>query len=79
MGETRNPYNIFVGRPEGKRELSIPRRRWEDGIRMDLKEIVQEVVDWIYLAQDKEWVRGLVNTVVNMIKSSRAISRVRCT
>jgi hypothetical protein len=45
MGEIRNAYNIFVGKPEGKRPLGRPRRRWEDNIRMNLKEIMWEVVN----------------------------------
>jgi hypothetical protein len=47
-------YTILVGKPERKRRVSKPRRRWEDNIRNDLKEIVWECVDWIYLAQEKE-------------------------
>jgi hypothetical protein len=45
---------FFVGKPEGKRSLRRPRRRWEDNIRMDLREIGLEVVDWMYLAQDSD-------------------------
>jgi len=44
MGEMRNAYKIFVGKPEGKRPLGRPRRRWEDNIRLDLREIGREVV-----------------------------------
>jgi hypothetical protein len=50
----RNTYNILVGKPEGKRPLGIPRRRWEDNIRMDLVEIGWECVDWMHLAQDRD-------------------------
>jgi hypothetical protein len=53
MGEERKVYKILVEKPEGKRPLGRPRRRWEDGIRMDLGEIGLEGVDWIRLAQDK--------------------------
>jgi hypothetical protein len=48
----RNAYNISLGKPEGKRPLGRPRHRWEDNIRMDLRGIVWEGVDWIYLYQE---------------------------
>jgi hypothetical protein len=54
MGEERKVYKVLVGNPEGKRPLVIPRRRWEDGIRMDLREIGLGGVDWIRLARDRE-------------------------
>jgi hypothetical protein len=54
MGEERNVYKVLVGKPEGKRPLGRPRRRWEDGIRMDLREIGWVSVDWIQLAQDRD-------------------------
>jgi hypothetical protein len=54
MGEMRNACNILVGKPEGKRPLGRPRHRWENNIRLDLREIWWEVVDWIYLAQDRD-------------------------
>jgi hypothetical protein len=57
-------YKILVGKPEGKRPLGRPRRRWEDNIRMDLREIGWEVVDWMHLAQDRDQWLALVNTVV---------------
>jgi hypothetical protein len=50
MGEVRKLYKVLVGKPEGKRPLGRPRRRWEDGIRMDLREIGLGDVDWIRLA-----------------------------
>jgi hypothetical protein len=53
MGEMRNTYQIFVGKPERKRPLRRPRCRWEDNIRMDLREIEWEV-DWIHLVQDRD-------------------------
>jgi len=53
IGKMRNAYNILVGRPEGERPLGRPRRRWEDNIRMDLREIVWEGVYWIHLVQDR--------------------------
>jgi hypothetical protein len=54
-----------VGKPEGKRPLGRPRRRWVDNIRMDLREIGWDVMDWIDLDQDKDQWRALVNTVMN--------------
>jgi hypothetical protein len=52
-GEVRNAYKILVGKPEGKRSLGRPRHRWEDNIRVDIKEIWWDGVDWIHLAQDR--------------------------
>jgi ribosome biogenesis protein Nip4 len=66
MVEMRNTCNIFVGKPEGKRRLRRPRRRWEDNIKMDLGEIGFGDVDWIHLAQDRDRWRALVNTVMNL-------------
>jgi hypothetical protein len=66
MGEVRGAYNILVGRPEGRRPLGKPRRRWEDNIKLDLWEIGFGDVDWINLAQDRDRWRGLVNTVMNL-------------
>jgi hypothetical protein len=54
MGEERNVHRVLMGKPEGKRPLGRLRRRWEDGIRMDLREIGCESIDWIQLAQDRE-------------------------
>jgi hypothetical protein len=65
-GEKRNVYRILMGKPEGKRPLGIPRRRWEDNIRMDLREIGWGGMDWIDLAQDRDQLRALVNTVMNL-------------
>jgi hypothetical protein len=62
MGEKKNAYRILVGKPEGKRPLGKPRRRWEDNIRMDLREIAWDGVDWIDMAQDRNQWRALVNT-----------------
>jgi hypothetical protein len=53
MVEKRNVYRLLVGKPEGKRQLGRPRRRWMDDIKMDLLEIGLSVVDWIGLAQDR--------------------------
>jgi hypothetical protein len=65
MGEERKVYKVLVGKPEGKRPLGRPRRRWEDGIRLDLREIGLEGVDWIRLAQDRDrW--AVVGAVMNL-------------
>jgi hypothetical protein len=61
----RNAYRILVGEPEGKRPLGGPRRRWEDNIRMDLREIGWCGKEWIDLAEDKDQWRALVNRVMN--------------
>jgi hypothetical protein len=66
MGEKRNVYRLFVGKPEGKRPLGRPRRRWIDKIKMDLLEIGLNFVDWIGLTQGKYSWRALVNSVVNL-------------
>jgi hypothetical protein len=65
-GEKRNAYRILVGKPERKRPLGRTRRRWEDNIRMDLREIGWGDMDWIDLAQDRHQWRALVNTVMNL-------------
>jgi len=57
---------ILIGKPEEKRPLRRPRRRWEDNIRMDLREIWCEVVDWMNLFQDRDQWRSLMNTVMNI-------------
>jgi hypothetical protein len=59
-------YKVLVENPEGKRPLGRPRRRWEDGIRMYLREIGWGSVEWIQLAQDRDRWRALVNTVMNL-------------
>jgi hypothetical protein len=61
----RNAYSIWVGKSEGKRLLGRTRRRREDNIKMDLKEVVWECVDWMHLANTKEKWRSFVNTVMN--------------
>jgi hypothetical protein len=65
MGEKRNVYRLLVGKPEGKRSLGRPRRRWIDNIKMDLLEIGVSVMDWIGLAQDRYRWRTLVNSVMD--------------
>jgi hypothetical protein len=66
MGQVRNVCKVLMGKPEGKRPLGRPRRRWEDGIRIDLRDISRGSVDWIELAQDRDRWRALVNTVMNL-------------
>jgi hypothetical protein len=66
MGEERKVYKVLVGRPEGKRPLGRPRNRWEDGIRMDLRETGWGAVDWIRPAQGRESWRAVVNAVMNL-------------
>jgi ribosome biogenesis protein Nip4 len=66
MGEVRGAHNILVWRPEGRRPLRSLRCRWEDNIKMDLREIGFGDVDWIHLAQDKDRWRAPVNTVMNL-------------
>jgi hypothetical protein len=65
MGERRGAYRILVGRPEGRQPLGRPRRRWEDNITMGHQEVGWGM-DWIYLAQDKDKWRNLVNAVMNL-------------
>jgi hypothetical protein len=66
MGEMRNAYKILVEKAEGKRPLGRPGRRWEDNIKLDLREIGLERVNWINLAQDRDQWRSLENTVMNL-------------
>jgi hypothetical protein len=66
MGEERNAYRILVGKPEGRRPLGRPRRRWVDDINKDLREIVWDGIDWIDLAQDRDQCRAFVNRVMNL-------------
>jgi hypothetical protein len=66
MGEGIGAYRILVGRPEGRRPLGRPRRRWEDNIKMDLQDVGWEVVDWIDTAHDRDRWRAFVNAVMNL-------------
>ena len=66
MGVGRRVYRVLVGKPEGKRPLGRPRRRWEDNIRMDLQEVGLGYEVWIGLAQDRDRWRGLVSAVRNL-------------
>jgi hypothetical protein len=65
MGEGRNVYRVLVGKPEGKRPLERPRRRWENGIKMELREIGWGV-EWIRLAQNRYRWRAVVDAVMNL-------------
>jgi hypothetical protein len=66
MWEKRNAYRLLVGKPEGKKPLGRPRRRWVDNIRMVLREMGWGDVDWIGLSQDRNRWRALVNLVLNL-------------
>jgi hypothetical protein len=66
MLEGRGVYRVLVGRPEGKRPVGRPRRRWEDNIKMDLVEIGIDGANWIRLAQDRVQWRAFVSTVMNL-------------
>jgi hypothetical protein len=59
-------YKVLVGKHEGRRSLGRPRRMWEDGVRMDLREIGLGGVDWIGLAQDRDLWRAVVSVVMNL-------------
>ena len=63
MGEVRGVQRVLVGKPEGKRPLRRPRRRWEDNIKMDLQEVGWGRGDWVELAGDRDRWRALVSTV----------------
>jgi hypothetical protein len=66
MGGGRNMYKVLVGKPEGKRPLERLRRRWEDGLKMDPREIGWGDVEWIHLAQDRDCWQAVVNAVMNL-------------
>ena len=68
-------YRFLVGKPEGKRPLGRPRRRWEDNIKMNLHEVGGSCGDWMELAQDRDRWRALVSTVRNLrVQKMRGIS-----
>ena len=66
MGEERGVHRVLVRKPEGKRPLGRPRRRWEDNIKNDLQEVGGGCGDWMELAQDRDRWRALVSTVRNL-------------
>jgi hypothetical protein len=66
IGEGRGVYRVLVGRPEGKRPLTRPRRRWEDNIKMDLGEMGIDGSNWIRLAQDSVQWQAFVSTAMNL-------------
>jgi len=67
MGDRRGVCGVLVGKPEGKRPLGRPRRRWEDNIKMDLQNVGCGGMDWIELAQDSDRWRALVTAVMNLL------------
>ena len=75
MVEGRGVHRVLVGKPEGKRQLGRPRRRWEDNIKMDLQEVGRGCGDWMQLAQDRDRWRAVVSTVRNLrVPKMRGIS-----
>ena len=66
MDQSRNAYRVLVGKPEGKRPLGRPRRRWEDNIRKDLREVSCDPGEWIDLAEDRDQLRAYVRAVMNL-------------
>ena len=75
MGVRRGVQRVLVGKPEGKRPLGRPRRRWEDNIKMDLQDVGGGFGDWMELAEDRERWRALVSTVMNFgVPKMRGIS-----
>jgi len=75
MGQGRGLHRVLVGKPEGKRPLGRPRRRWEDSIKMDLQEVGAGYGDWMELAQDRDRWREPVSTVMNLrVQKMRRIS-----
>ena len=75
MGKGRGVHRVLVGKPEGKRPLGRPRRRWENNIKMDLQEVGGGCGDWMELAQDRDMWQALVNMVRNIrVTKMRGIS-----
>jgi hypothetical protein len=66
MGERRGAYRALLGKPELRRQLGRPRRRWEDNIKMDLREVGCGGIDWMDLAQNRDRWRAFVNRVMNL-------------
>jgi hypothetical protein len=77
MRENRNAYRLLVGKPQRRRPLGRPRRRWVDNIGMDLVEVGWGDVDWICLVQDKHRCRALVNSVLNLRVPYNAVLTTR--
>jgi len=75
IGQGRGVYSVLVGKPEGKRPLGRPRRRWDDNIKTDLQEVGGGCGDWMELAQDRDRWRAHVSTVMNLrVPKMRGIS-----
>ena len=75
VGEGRGVHRVLMGKPEGKRPLGRPRRRWEDNVKIDLQEVGGGCGDWMKLAQDRDMLRALVSTVRNLrVPKMREIS-----
>ena len=66
MEQSRNAYRVLVGKPEGKRHLGRPRRRWEDNIRMDLREVGCDTGEWMDLSEDRDEWQAYVSAVMNL-------------
>jgi hypothetical protein len=66
MSMKRNAYRVFVGKPKGKKPLGRPSCRWEDNVKMDLREIGWAGMNWNHLVQDRDQLRALVNMVLNV-------------
>ena len=66
VGERRDLYRVLLGKPEGKKPLGRPKRRWENSVKIDLQEVGCWSKDWIELAQDRDMWRALVNPVMNL-------------
>ena len=74
MEQSRNAYRVLVGKPEGERPLGRSRRRWEDNIKMDLREVGCDPGDWIALAEDRDQWRVYVRRVMNLRVPEKPIS-----
>ena len=66
MGDRRGAYRVLVGRPDRKRPIGRPRRRWDDNIKTDLQEVEWGGMDWITVTQDRDRWRAVVNAVMNL-------------
>jgi hypothetical protein len=66
MVERRDAYSVLVGKPEGRRPLGRPEHRWEDNIKMDIREVVWVGMDWIDVAEDRDRWRAVVNEVMKL-------------